>query len=137
MTTQTVTIDTDLMEEMFRLQSELQAKLGFDFETMTIDEKIEFMRWNALALTGELSEAMAEVGWKPWATARYIDREPFVGEMVDVSKFFLNLLLVVGVTPQEFLQRFRGKTVVNHKRHEDGYDGRNKCECGRALDEPK
>lgn len=127
----------DLLVEATRLQLELQQKMGYDFTAMTIDEQIEYIKWNSVALASELSEALNEVGWKPWAASRYIDRERYVGEMIDVSKFFLNMLLVVGVTPQEFLQRFRGKTLVNHKRLEDGYDGTNKCpHCSRAQDEP-
>lgn len=130
--------DPDQLTEIFNLQSALQKKLGFDFSAMSMDEQIEFIRWNALAIGGEVSEALQEVGWKPWASARYIDREPFIGELVDVMKFWLNMLLVVGVTPEELTQRFRGKTVVNHRRHDDGYDGvSSKCNsCGRAADEP-
>lgn len=126
----------DQLEELFKIQAELQKKYGYDFETMTMDERIEFLRWNVVALTSEVSEAMNEVGWKPWASAQYIDRDPYVGEMIDVSKFFLNMMLAVGVTPSEFMQRFRGKTKVNHARHENGYTGRDKCSCSRAIDEP-
>lgn len=134
-----VTVATkDQLDELFTLQGDLQADMGHDFESMTLEERIEFIRWNAIALSGELAEALGEVGWKPWATARYIDREPYVGELIDMWKFLMNLGLVVAVTPNELMQRFRGKTLVNRTRHENGYDGvSSKCTtCHRALDEP-
>jgi hypothetical protein len=130
--------DEDLLTEIFKLQLELQRRYHPNWDFMTIEEQVEYLKYNALAIAGETAEAMAEVGWKPWARSVYIDRDPFVGELIDMSKFLFNMMLRVGVTPQEFAQRFRGKTVVNHTREDDGYDGKStKCACGRALDEPK
>lgn len=127
----------DQLNELFNLQLELQTTAyGHDFKTMTTQERIEFIKWNALGVQSEVIEAIAETSWKPWATGNYVDRDPYVGELIDTLKFLLNLMLVVEVTPQEVMQRFRGKTVVNYNRQAVGYTGREKCGCGRALDEP-
>lgn len=102
------------------------------------DEEIEFVRWNVLAASDELHEALAEVGWKPWATSRHVKREQFVGEIVDVLHFVANLLCVVGVTGEELTERYQAKQKVNGHRQTNGYTGVDeKCPaCGRALDDP-
>jgi dimeric dUTPase (all-alpha-NTP-PPase superfamily) len=130
---------SDQLNELFNMQLELQTTgYGHDFAHMETADRVEFIKWNALGVQSEIAEAMQETSWKPWATGNYVDRDPYVGELVDTLKFLLNLMLVVEVTPQELMQRFRGKTVVNYNRQATGYDGRStKCECGRALDEPK
>lgn len=128
----------DRLTEIFEMQLDLQRRYHTDWDEMTVIEQIEYLKYNVIGLSSEVAEAMQEVGWKPWATAHYIDRDPFVGELVDVTKFLLNLMLRVGVTPTELSQRFRGKTAVNHARHDTCYDGvSGKCvTCKRALDEP-
>lgn len=134
----TIIATDDMLEEIFNLQIELQARYGHDFKNMTIDERVELIKTWFVALSSEMTEMMCEVGWKYWSTApRYIDRDRFAGEWVDAFKFLLNMALVVEMEPQEMLQRFRGKTTVNHSRQDNAYDHRDKCSCGRALDEPK
>lgn len=107
------------------------------------EEWANFMRWNAFALTDEIHEAMAECGWKPWATSRHLDREKFFKEMVDAFHFFMNLLLgaSMGMDPsqiaREFCKFYYEKNKVNAQRQVEGYDGvSTKCpECKRELDE--
>lgn len=93
---------------------------------------------NATALASELHEALAEVGWKPWATPRgWLNRDAYIGELVDVGHFLANLLVAVGCTDEEWEERYRAKQVLNLRRQRDGYDGvSTKCpECHRALDD--
>lgn len=119
-------------------QRQLQVKAyGYDPVEMPQDEKIEFIRWNILALEDELHEAIAEVGWKPWATSRHINREAFRGELVDAFHFLMNLMLVVDIDAEEFLSAYRAKREKNAKRQAAGYDGvSGKCAgCSRALDD--
>lgn len=127
------------------MQLELQTKKMKDGDPRNLEgvELMTFLTWNSFALTDELHEAMAEVGWKPWATNKYVHREQFVKEMVDAWHFFMNLLLAVspGMTPLEitddFVDKYMAKNAVNAKRQEDGYDGKlGKCEyCHRDLGE--
>lgn len=128
----------DMLTTIFDEQLKLQVRLGYDPLKMSTEDVIEYLIWNSVALSGELSEAMGEIGWKKWATSKHINRTAFVCELIDVTKFLLNMALAVGVTPAEFLQVFLAKTVVNHERANNGYDGvSGKCAgCGRANDEP-
>lgn len=128
----------DFLSKMLREQRDLQINsYKQDPATLSADEMIEFIRWNVLALEDELHEALGEVGWKPWATSKHVNREAFVSEMVDAWHFFMNLLLVAGVTPTEFFDKYMAKREKNAKRQEEGYDGvSTKCfGCGRALDD--
>ena len=128
----------ELLSEIFFEQTDLQKMYGFDPKKMTTESAIEYIRWNSVALMSELGEMMGEVGWKPWATSKHINRAAFVGEGVDALKFLLNMLLAVGVTPEELHRKFMDKSLVNRIRQEAGYDGvTGKCDhCGRAQDEP-
>lgn len=101
------------------------------------EERAEFIRWNVLALEDELHEALAEVGWKPWATSRHLNREEFKGELVDALHFYMNLLLAADITAEELLEAYQVKRTKNAKRQADGYDGvTGKCpRCMRALDD--
>src|SRR5690606_37354927 len=89
------------LERMLVAQRQLQVdSFGVDPLKLTGDERAEFIRWNALALTDEIHEMLGEVGWKPWATARHVNHDLAVKELVDAWHFFMNLLLTVsGVKP--------------------------------------
>lgn len=127
-----------MLEEIFRKQYELQTQsFGNDFARMTDEERIEFIKDMLLAGLDEFHEALAEIGWKPWATSRHINREAFLGELIDVLHFWVNLCLAVGADADEILYRYNEKASRNRKRQADGYDGvSGKCEyCKRALDD--
>lgn len=125
---------TDKLDEIFALQAKLQREKFRDPARLSRPEAIEFIRWNVLALTDELHEALQEVGWKPWATSSHINREEYVGELVDAMHFLVNLFLVVGASPTEVLERYAKKNAKNHTRQEVGYTGLEKDEQGRELD---
>lgn len=122
---------------MMQSQKHFQESLGYNFESMTDEERIDFIKNMTLALGDELHEALGEVGWKPWATSRHINREAYRGELVDAWHFFMNLLIVVGVTAEELEQKYYAKLNKNYKRQKEGYDGvAGKCPgCKRAYDD--
>lgn len=123
-----------IFERQLRLQKE---SFGVDPAALNDEDKVEFIRSMTLALEDELHEALAEVGWKPWATSRHINREAFIGEMVDALHFWVNLCLAVGADAEEIASKYRRKAERNAKRQTDGYDGiAGKCpSCKRALDD--
>lgn len=137
-------MSTDNFTELFRLQHDLQTETyGHNFQAMLASERIQFVKNMKLALEAELQEALDETQWKPWVKPRgsWINRDAYVGEMVDVLHFFVNMLLVLGDDPRdlavEVFQRYRRKHAVNRQRQVDGYDGvSTKCPvCRRALDD--
>lgn len=119
-------------------QHELQVKsFGNDPKQLSDPEKLEWIRWNMLALMDELHEALAETGWKPWAKSKHVNRDAFVSELVDAFHFLMNLMLVVDCDADEFLAKYFEKRGINAARQAAGYDGvAGKCpECKRALDD--
>ena len=127
------------LENMMDAQELLQIESYGGTSPRDLDDKdaIEFIRWNVLALTDELHEALAETGWKPWATSAHINGDAFKGELVDAMHFFMNLCTVVGMDADELERRYFAKRAKNAKRQAEGYDGvSKKCPaCKRALDD--
>jgi len=126
------------LKEALQAQYELQVKsFGNDPKKLTEAEKVEWIRWNVLALTDELHEALAETGWKPWAKSQHINRDAFVSELVDAFHFLMNLMIVVDCSAEEFLDFYFQKRGLNEIRQANGYDGvSGKCQtCKRALDD--
>lgn len=137
-----VQVGPDRLELMLVTQERLQAEAyGVEFDRLTPEYRAQFIRDNMLALQDELHEALGEVGWKPWATSRHVNIEPFISEMVDAFHFFMNLLLATGMYPDEiarlFYSKYMEKAKRNAERQLEGYDGvSTKCpDCKRALDD--
>lgn len=126
------------LESTRKLQTE---SFGIDFEAMALDGgmRADYALTNAYALIDEISEAMGEIAWKPWAKDRgSVNRDAMIGELVDAAHFMANLLVMISVTDEEWEERYREKQHRNAKRQqtEGGYDARqDKCPgCGRELD---
>lgn len=131
-------ISEDMLADMLNRQRALQEQsYGFDFNAMSEEERVLFAKDQALALLDEVHEALGEIGWKPWATSRHMNRDAFVSELVDAWHFLMNLLLAARVTPEEFYRKYKAKNIKNALRQYKGYDGvTDKCpSCKRAYDD--
>lgn len=114
----------DYMVEMLKAQRRLQIDAYHgDPELFDDATRIQFMKDMVLALTDEAHELLAEIGWKPWATSRHINREEAVGELVDMFHFFMNLMIVLGMDVTELYERYMEKRSRNIARQQNGYDG--------------
>lgn len=122
---------------MLRVQEEFQRMLGNDISDMDPRERMDYIRTQVLGLLDEAHEVLGETGWKPWAKSNHINTEAFHSEMVDVWHFFLNLMLVSGMTADDLYKGYMHKQEVNRQRQHDGYDGvTTKCpDCKRAYDD--
>lgn len=132
-------VTSDNLAKLLVIQAERQEQsFGIDFEGMDTAERVEFIHWNVTALVDELHEALAETSWKPWAKGTFLNREAFLGELVDAQHFLNNLYLIIGAESEEITFRYLEKSSINAKRQADGYDGvSTKCPvCSRALDDP-
>lgn len=123
------------LESTYELQ---QEAFGVEPDELKEDELADYLMMNATALLVEVGELMNECGWKPWAKPRgWVNRDAAVGELVDVAHFLANVACALGVTDEEWEERYRAKQAVNAQRQKDGYDGvSTKCPgCHRALDD--
>lgn len=126
------------LDTMFAVQDQLQRTLhGMHPADMSDEQKMAYIREQALACIKELGEALDETGWKSWATHNHINRDAYVSELgADAFRFLLNLMLVAGVTPAEFFDVFMAKAAtVMHRATSGTYDGvTGKCpRCHRDL----
>jgi len=130
----------DRLADMLAMQRRLQIEsYGEDPSSLTPEKRADFFRSMAFALNTELTEVSEEIGWKPWATSRHLNREAYLKELIDAWHFMMNLWLIAGGTADEFYEMYMAKHKVNAKRQEEGYDGTSsKCrnpDCRRALDD--
>jgi hypothetical protein len=133
---------SDRLAEMFELQYKLQQSFGAVPDRMAPRERIQYVKDMVLAATIELGEVLNETQWKPWARgSSRINVDAYVGELVDVWHFLMNLLLAAGYEPTDAADKlYEGyliKRGVNERRAADDYDGvSTKCvSCHRALDD--
>lgn len=132
------------LADMLDMQRRLQIEsYGADPTALDDDARMEYIRWNVLALTDELHEMLAETGWKPWAKSQHVNEAAAFAELVDAWHFFMNLMMAVTgesnptVLASFFEMRYAQKRLKNADRQAAGYDGvSTKCpECKRALDD--
>ena len=139
--------------DLLRMQNQLQINMreanpnleGSPLNMVDDEAKARFLTWNHTALIVELSEALDEVGWKPWASSRHINIREFIHEMVDAEHFKLNMLLAAAAlsgwsieqVAEEFDRYYDEKNAKNLHRQVTGYDGvTEKCpQCHRDLQE--
>jgi len=126
----------DLFEAQIKIQ---ELAYGKDPRDITDEkERIQFIRDMREALEAELQEMIDETGWKPWQTSNHVNEAAAQGEMADVMLFFINLCLVLNLSPEDLADKTFEKMKRNLDRQLAGYDGiAGKCvRCKRALDDP-
>jgi hypothetical protein len=127
----------DMLRQVFDSQAHFQRLLGHEYDEMSPEERVGYLKDQILALLDESHEALNEIGWKPWASSRHINRDEFAGELADILCFLINLALGVGLTADDFYRLHQEKALRNIKRQEAKYDGvTGKCPgCKRAIDD--
>lgn len=134
------------LAQLIQLQNALQIEAYGGSPSELLDDRspnedvakaVSFIHWNVTALTDELHELLGETSWKPWAKGDFVDIPAAKGEAIDALHFLLNLFIVLDMSAEEVMVRYKAKRQKNIKRQEDGYDGvSTKCPlCKRALDD--
>jgi hypothetical protein len=130
---------TDLFLNAFDVPEMALLDEDGHYENTDADRKplIDFFHWNVTATVDELHEMLGEMGWKPWATSRFINLEAARAEAIDALHFLLNIFLGLGMDAESIKLAYDNKHAKNIRRQEEGYDGvSTKCPgCGRALDD--
>jgi len=135
------------MDDWLKTTRKIQTDTyGRDPSTLEGPEQAEFVRWNVLAAHAELTEALEETRWKPWAVFEegddvVPDAQAFTSELVDVCMFVANLLVTAGVSDADFERVYHAKWAKNIERQSrvEGYQSRrgvDKCTvCARSFDD--
>lgn len=112
----------DQLSEMFRLQAELNRRIGVaDFSAMTEQEQQHWILNYCRAMSQELAELTDSVPWKWWAKYQTFDKQNARVEVVDLFHFLISLAQILGMSAEDVFQYYTQKNKVNHQRQESGY----------------
>ncbi len=112
-----------MQESIIAIQN-YQKKLGYDFNTMGLEERMRMFRDYTAALVFELGELAEEAPWKPWRNAdkQKFNKRKALLEWVDCYFFLVNQTLALGFTAEEIEETFYKKLQVNIGRIKSGYN---------------
>jgi hypothetical protein len=139
---------TNHLDKLMTLQKNTQEGVyGYDFSNMTLGEIKDFWLWNTRAIDDEISEAYDALGgvsndgvnsignavWKPWKSNHKKayemkisdlsedDQKELKMELVDIQHFIFNLMISVGMQPEELYNYYISKNKENIRRQENNY----------------
>ena len=111
----------DKLEEIFRMQSALNARIGVNLPPATEEDKTKWILNYTRAMQQETAELIDSVPWKWWAKYQKFDEQNAKVEVVDLFHFLVSLAQTLGMTSEDVYQAYLKKNAVNHQRQESGY----------------
>jgi dimeric dUTPase (all-alpha-NTP-PPase superfamily) len=111
----------DKLEEIFRLQHDLNQRIGVMTDDMDEEEKAKWVLNYTRAMQQELAELIDSVPWKWWAKYQEFDDQNAKVEVVDLFHFLISIAQVLGMTADDVHAAYVKKNVVNHQRQDTGY----------------
>jgi len=111
----------DHLKEIFRMQDELNQRIGVDTSKLTEEEKVKWVLNYTRAMTQEIAELIDSVPWKWWAKYQKFDEQNARVEVIDLFHFLISLAQVLGMTPDDVFNAYVKKNAVNHERQKAGY----------------
>ncbi len=113
--------ERDLLREMFRMQNELNLRIGVDCGNLSEEEQQTWVLNYCRAMTQELAELTDSVPWKWWAKYQQYDKQNARVEVVDLFHFLISLAEVLGMTADDVYDVYMQKNKVNFERQDNGY----------------
>jgi dimeric dUTPase (all-alpha-NTP-PPase superfamily) len=111
----------DKLEELFRLQKQLNERIGVNADRMTETERQQWLLNYCRAMSQEVAELTDCVPWKWWAKYQTFDRQNARVEVVDLFHFVISAAQVLGLSADELFEAYTKKHRVNLNRQESGY----------------
>ncbi|MGA2221235.1 MAG: dUTPase [Verrucomicrobiia bacterium] len=111
----------DRLHEIFRLQRELNLRIGVDTAGMTEEQRQQWVLNYCRAMSQEIAELTDCVPWKWWAKYQKFDRQNARVEIVDLLHFLVSLAQVMELTPDDIFEAYTKKHRVNLARQKSGY----------------
>lgn len=113
------------MEELIVRIAEYQKAMGYNFATMSIEERMVAFRDYMVALQIEQVELAQELPIKPWravADQPYADVSILAEEWVDSLFFLIDQALVLQLPLESLRFAFETKMTKNMERIQSGYN---------------
>ena len=111
----------DKLDEIFRMQEELNRRIGVDTRAMTEEEKVRWTLNYVRAMQQEMAELVDSVPWKWWAKYQKFDEQNAKVEVIDLFHFLISTAQVLGMSAEDLHQAYVKKNAVNHRRQDTGY----------------
>jgi dimeric dUTPase (all-alpha-NTP-PPase superfamily) len=111
----------DKLEELFRLQKQLNERIGVHTDRMTETERQQWLLNYCRAMSQEVAELTDCVPWKWWAKYQTFDRQNARVEVVDLFHFVISAAQVLGLSADEVFEAYTKKHRVNLQRQDSGY----------------
>ncbi len=120
------------LKEMFKLREafmkELAAKQPAVLQKWPVDistkDSQQHVRDTVLKGVEEMFESLAHLkNWKPHRLTQNtdFDHDAFLEEYVDAFNYFLSVLVMLGITPEELFEAYAKKDKIIHERINRGY----------------
>jgi len=119
---------TDKLEDIFRLQHQLNERIGVHTENMEREEKIKWILNYTRAIQQETAELVDSMPWKWWAKYQDFDEQNARVEVVDLFHFLVSAAQVLGMTAEDIHQAYLAKNKINHQRQDSGYQEKNEAD---------
>jgi dimeric dUTPase (all-alpha-NTP-PPase superfamily) len=111
----------DQLNELFRLQKELNERIGVHLDSMTDAKRQEWLLNYCRAMNQELAELTDCVPWKWWAKYQTYDIQNARVEVVDLLHFLISAAQVLGMAADDLFEAYMKKHQVNLDRQASGY----------------
>ena len=111
----------DKLEEIFRLQEQLNKRIGVDTQHLTDEQRQQWVLNYCRAMTQEIAELTDSVPWKWWAKYQKFDKQNARVEVIDLLHFLISIAQVLEMTPEDFFDAYTKKHKVNFARQDSGY----------------
>ncbi|MFH1969882.1 MAG: dUTPase [Verrucomicrobiota bacterium] len=113
--------DKDMLAEIFRMQAELNQRIGVNTLHMPEERKPEWVLNYCRAMTQEVAELTDSVPWKWWAKYQQFDKQNARVEVADLFHFLVSLAQVLDMSADDIFEAYRKKNEVNFQRQDTGY----------------
>lgn len=113
--------EPDKLNELFRLQKQLNQRIGVDTDDMTDAERQRWLLNYCRAMSQEIAELTDCVPWKWWAKYQTFDRQNARVEIVDLFHFLISAAQVLELSADDIFDAYTKKHRVNLERQASGY----------------
>lgn len=106
----------DKLDLLFKHQYNLMEKIGTNPIGDVPDE--QFIRLIFIGIVTEACEMLEETPWKPWKQTSKLNLNNAQEEAVDILFFLLELLILLGFTPDTLFNEYKKKLSINMQRQD-------------------
>lgn len=111
----------DRLTEIFKLQKNLNLKIGVDTDSFSDEQRITWILNYCRAMSQEIAELTDSVPWKWWAKYQDFNKQNAKVEIVDLFHFLVSLAQTMGMTEEDIYEAYRKKHQINLDRQASGY----------------